>query len=363
MLRSKRHTPLSRLGRTVLLAAVLLLHAAALAQRPKLSKLPKLPKLPKVKMPHIGFLQQPDSALRRQYIREFGHWKTGRLVLSTRNLQFELRSRTRRDAFIQFRPSSSTTLGVAGYSRRLGLELGFKLPTSGERQKRFGNSRIVDWSTTFYGDQFGADAFFQRYRGYYVRNGYAVDSLWRRGNPYPRYSNLAAFHLGGNIYHVFNHNRFSYRAAFTQMERQVKSAGSFLLMTSVAIMNFSNEGQAFIPSRRLPGYNNNNLGYARFYNLALAPGYGHTFVRDRLYVSLSLFMGFGLQHQRYRMNDRIENVGQVFRKYNMRLATGYFGEVFYGGAGLLLDNSSSRVQDLVLAVSTPSLRLFAGVRF
>jgi hypothetical protein len=78
---------------------------------------------------------------------------------------------------------------------------------------------------------------------------------------------------------------------------------------------------------------------------------------------LSLFMGFGLQHQRYTMNDQIENVGQVFRKYNMRVATGYFGEIFYGGAGLLLDNTSSRVQDLVLAVSSPSWRLFAGVRF
>lgn len=352
MLQPKRYHSFFRPGRVALLAGVLLVHAAAVAQLPRLPKLPKIDILPK-----------PDLAVRREYIRDFVNWKTGRLVLSTRNLQFELRSRTRRQAYLQFRPSSSLVLGVAGYYRRLGLEMGFKLPTSDERRDRFGNSRIIDWSTTFYADQFGADVFFQRYRGYYVRNGYEADQTWRRGDPYPRYPDLAAFHLGGNAYYVFNHNRFSYRAAFTQMERQMKSAGSFLVMTSAAIMNFSNESQALIPQQRLPGYNNNDFRYARLYNLALAPGYGHTFVYDRLYVSLSLFMGLGLQHQRYIMNDRIENVGQVFRKYNMRLATGYFGEVFYGGGGLLLDNTSSRVRDLVLAVSSPSLRLFAGVRF
>ena len=352
MLQSTRHSTLIWSGRAALLAVALLVHAAALAQ------LPRLPNLPKIEI-----LQKPDLVVKRQYIRDFANWKTGRLVLSTRNLQFELRSRTRRQAFLQFRPSSNLVLGVAGYYRRLGLELGFKLPTSDERKDRFGSSRIIDWSTTFYTDQFGADVFFQRYKGYYVRNGYEADQTWRRGDPYPRYPDLAAFHLGGNVYYVFNHNRFSYRSAFTQMERQMKSAGSFLLMTSVAIMNFSNEGQAFIPPQRLLGYNKNDFSYARLYNLALAPGYGYTFVHDRLYLSASLFMGFGLQHQRYTMNDQIENVGQVFRKYNMRLATGYFGEIFYGGGGLLLDNTSSRMQDLVLAVSSPSWRLFAGVRF
>ncbi len=352
MLQYKRPNILSQPIRAALLTGLLLVHAAALAQFPRLPKLPK-----------IEILQKPDLDVKRQYIRDFVNWKTGRLVLSTRNLQFELRSRTQRQAFLQFRPSNNLALGVAGYYRRLGLELGFKLPASDERKDRFGNSRIVDWSTTFYADQYGADVFFQRYRGYYVRNGYEADQSWRKGDPYPRYPQLAAFHLGGNVYYVFNHNRFSYRAAFTQMERQMKSAGSFLLMTSAGIMNFSNEARAFIPPQRLAGYNNNDFRYARLYNLALAPGYGYTFVYDRLYASASLFMGFGLQHQRYTMNNAVENVGQVFRKYNMRLAAGYFGEIFYGGAGFLLDNSTSRVQDLVLAVSSPSLRLFAGARF
>ncbi|HEX8529742.1 MAG TPA: hypothetical protein VF646_06955, partial [Cytophagales bacterium] len=145
MLQSKRPVILFRPVRAALLAAALLVHAAALAQ------LPRLPKLPKIQL-----LQKPDLDVKRHYIRDFVNWKTGRLVLSTRNLQFELRSRTRREAFLQFRPSNNLAVGVAGYYRRLGLELGFKLPASDERKDRFGNSRIVDWSTTFYADQFGA---------------------------------------------------------------------------------------------------------------------------------------------------------------------------------------------------------------
>jgi hypothetical protein len=313
--------------------------------------------------PRIVLFEKPDPQVKRQYIRDFQLQKTGRIFLATRSLSFELRSRAVRQAFIQYQPSSSLVMGVGGYYRRLGLEVGFKLPASDSRLEKFGRSRILDWSTSFYGDRFGGDAFFQRYRGYVVRNGYEVDQQWRSGNPYPRYPGLTVFNLGGNVYYVFNHNRFSYRAAFTQMEQQVKSAGSFLLMASGTIMNFANEAQAFIPAQRLPNYNLNDFRYGRFYNLALSPGYGYTFVRDQFYASLSLFMGFGLQHQKYTMGSTIDNIGRPFRKNNFRLAAGYFGDSFYGGGGLLLDNTSIRVKDLVIAANSNSFRIFAGYRF
>lgn len=313
--------------------------------------------------PRIVLFEKPDPQVKREYIRDFPLQKTGKVFLATRNLSFELRSRTARQAFIHYQPASSMVMGVGGYYRRLGLEIGFKLPVSDTRLEKFGRSRIMDWSTSFYSDRFGGDAFLQRYRGYVVKNGYEVDQQWRAGNPYPRYPGLTAFNLGGNVYYVFNHNRFSYRAAFTQMEQQVKSAGSFLLMASGTVMNFTNAGEPFIPAQRLTNYNLNDFRYGRFYNLALSPGYGYTFVRDRLYASLSLFMGGGLQHQRYNMYNIIENIGRPFRKNNFRLAAGYFGDTFYGGGGLLLDNTSMRVKDLVLAANSNSFRIFAGVRF
>ncbi len=314
-------------------------------------------------VPRIVIFQKTDLAEKRRYIRDFVQWRTGRVFLATRNLGFELRSRSLRQSYIQFQPSSNLVMGLAGYYRRLGLEIGFKLPTSDSRSAKFGNSRIMDWSTTFYTNRLGADVFFQRYHGFYVRNGYEVDQKWRTGNPYPRYPDLTAFNLGGNVYYIFNHNRFSYRAAFTQMEEQVRSAGSFLLMATGTITNFANNAQPFIPVHRLPGYNNNDFRYGRFYNLALAPGYGYTFVRDRLYASVSLFMGVGIQDQRYTLDDEVHTTSRIFRKNNLRLAGGYFGETFYAGTGLLLDNNLSRVQDLMISTNNKSFRVFAGMRF
>ena len=107
--------------------------------------------------------------------------------------------------------------------------MAFNLPFINNDNDIYGKTRRFDLSTHIYGRKMIFDLAMQWYKGYYLANPENIVAGWQQGDPYPSREDIKVFTFGASGWYVFNHRKFSYRAAFTFNERQLKSAGSPVL--------------------------------------------------------------------------------------------------------------------------------------
>lgn len=99
----------------------------------------------------------------------------------------------------------------------IGLDLGYGIPYLSK--EKYGKTKSFDIQLHHYDRRFVIDTYFQYYRGFYKKNGSKIEL--RPDIKMTRYSLMGLY--------IFNSSKYSFMAAFGQKERQVKSAGSFLL--------------------------------------------------------------------------------------------------------------------------------------
>jgi hypothetical protein len=85
-------------------------------------------------------------------------------------------------------------------------------------------SYITDIQIHSYGKKSLFDAYYQSYKGFFVEK-----ETKNEQKQYGLFPALSLRQAGIEYTHIFNHRRFSARAAFEQSEQQIRSAGSFLL--------------------------------------------------------------------------------------------------------------------------------------
>ena len=91
------------------------------------------------------------------------------------------------------------------------------------RDQSKGNTRYLDLQAHQYLGRFNVDLFGQFYRGYYLEDySLATEEKYLR-------EDLQVREFGAVVQHVFNHRKFSFRAAMMNSEYQKKSAGTWLL--------------------------------------------------------------------------------------------------------------------------------------
>jgi hypothetical protein len=311
----------------------------------------------------IGDVVTSNDSIHNAYIKDFSQNYMARVFYANRNFSFNLRSKIGEKKSIHYAPNGQNFVGAGFFYKKMGLELGFKLPVSDVLEARYGRTRFIDLQTNYYGDKIGADLAFQRYRGFYVKNPYEADTAWLPGYNYPQRKDIITLNISGNIYYIFNNKKFSYRAAFAQTEQQIKTAGSFVLMGAAAHIRFDARN-SFIPAALLSGFGESaSFRQGSFYSIAVLPGYAHTFVLDKYYLSLSFHMGVGVQHKHYILGARVYDDVNISRKNNLRIAGGYYGKRFLGGLSVIIDNTPIQMQNIVLSASTFNIKMFVGYRF
>jgi hypothetical protein len=140
---------------------------------------------------------------------------------------------------------------------------------------------------------------------------------------------------GANIQYIFNNRKFSYRAAYTQSDRQKKSAGSFL----VGAESYYVIGQgdsSLIPPDIKNTYFWQSMPYDRSTNFSLgvSGGYAHTFViKQKIFFSFSAVPGlsFGKAAIYYAPPDTKTTSFSVNASLMWRFAMGYHSSSFFAG--------------------------------
>jgi hypothetical protein len=218
------------------------------------------------------------------------------------------------DNSITYIPNSPLGFGLSVSYKNFSLSggMGFRFL----RNPKFGKTNVVDWQYHYYGRKFILDVFFQNYKGFYVRGDDKAIII------HPDIK-LVQYGLFGQ--YIFNNKKFSYRAAFNQSERQLKSAGSFQLGGGLYYNNVSSDTSLTINEER----------QLTNYQLCLSGGYVYTVViKKNYYAALGVSVGLSLGTE----SLKIKNV-EVSPNMFPRISAGYNSDSWSVGLSFVLNRT------------------------
>jgi len=282
-------------------------------------------------------------------------------VLKQRRLDFEMQDLPARDKKIAYRSNRPFGFGVGVYLFEITAELTFAIPVDEKQKDIYGESKARDLQLNMLGKQWGLDVYDQKYKGFYVDDPSIKIIL---GRAYPQRPDIITDNLGFTGNYVFNNKRFSYRSAYNFADRQLHSAGSFLLYTSIA--RFKAQGDSAILGTRYASEFGNDSGILQVKSttFAIAPGYSYSFVKKGFFINGTLAVGPAHNWLYYRLDNGGTKNDIKFSAFVVgRISIGYSGDRFFGGVSFGTQNSTAEFDHVKLTSSTGTFKILFGCRF
>ncbi len=267
------------------------------------------------------------------------------------------------DKLLILEPNGNTNLGFGFNYKKFGLGIAFGLPRSEDRDRVYGKTQRFDVQGSMYGKKFGADGFFQAYKGYYNSN--PKDFVDWTNDAFPQLNTMRVLSVGLAAFYVFNSDRYSYRAAFVRDEMQKESAGSFLLGI---FGNFdeSRTDSGFVPEE-FPEDLRREIDVKEFQNLAMGISVGYAYnliIKRRFIFGMALLPGFGYQRVTVKeLNDNVKKEDQPAGQLLTRIGLGYEHPSFYLGLTGSVNLRSINLDPYDFNLATTQFRFVLGKRF
>ena len=247
-------------------------------------------------LPHFCFAQIDTT-----YIKPFDNKLSLRTYLSMKFLSMEQESNGEIKKFMPNTPMS-LGLGVSVNNTIINLSYGQGLSFMKDPEK--GKTKAFDFQIHNYGRKFIIDLFIQKYHGFYTS-----DNSDKNIQLYP---DLNIQQYGAFGQYVFNNKKFSYKAAFNQNEKQLKSAGSFLIGGGVYFTKIGSDSSFVHKSR-------NSL---RNFQFGVSGGYAYTWaINKRWFTSGSITTGINFGTE--RINDFGKQRIEIYPTFFPRISAGY----------------------------------------
>lgn len=268
----------------------------------------------------------------------------------------------------RYEPNTRTNFITAFDYRWLSVSLGLvSFPTTAGNRK--GESSQFSLRASFNGKRIWNTNFIQYYSGFYLTNPASVQPDWNVAtDTFPQRPDVNTTTIFSNAYYCFKPEKFSYRAALWQLDRQERSAGSFLAGLSMRIFALNSDSMVtLIPPQALslfdPQY---RIIAQRTTNFSLNVGYVHTFVYNRSwFLTLYFVPGLSLQSSYYLSDDQVIRAdrSQFTGSSEFRIIMGYNGEKWFAGlSSYSISFSGNRKLGVWIDNSYTWFRLFAGFR-
>ncbi|MCH5311333.1 MAG: DUF4421 domain-containing protein [Prevotella sp.] len=311
-----------------------------------LMETPKSDSVPKLSVRTMNTIRKTVrgfSKIDKRYI-EPQHYNWALMAQGTFNYDmFEMRGSDGKS--MRFSPDVTMKVGPYFGWRWLFLGYTFDLKNIGFRSKGKGKTEL-DFS--LYSNQIGVDFYYRRTGSDYkirrarLDDGSNVKSL--EGMPLDC---IKVGITGASLYYIFNHNRFSYPAAFAQSTRQKISCGSW--MAGIGYTRNSLE----LDYKKLEDALEKRLGYdveldsgllfnsLKYYNVNANVGYAYNWVFAKHWLacaSASLVVAY--KRQQGDVTDEKGDIGFVLNNFNIdgtgRLAVVYNNDKWYVGTSALM---------------------------
>lgn len=311
----------------------------------------------------LSYGQDYDS-VRSIYVKEFPDYFNGKIIATDRLLILNLIGREQDRRRINYAPNDRGYIGIGAHVFDFGVELSLKVPAAFERsKKKYGNTDFIDLQGNIYGRKWCFDGTFQKYKGFFLSNALDISPDFQSGDNFPQRPDLDVMNINLNGIRVFNHQKFSFRSGFTQAEKQIKSAGSPILLLSLSRFSI-NADNPLIPSSIAGDFGDlQNMVDGRFVTLSALPGYAYNFVYRNLFLNVNATAGVGAQHQKVDLGNDTRSQYSLEPKFNFRAALGFDNDRFFAGGSFLLQRSSINMDGMRINNTAGNYKFFVGYRF
>jgi len=297
------------------------------------------------------------------YIKAYPKRFTVTMPVSGRLMYFDLID-WKNNERLNYIPNYRYDLGI-GLSSRWATFIantGVRFYNNNKEEK--GSTRYTDLQLNLFGKWVTSDISYQNYHGFYIANTRKFDYPGDR--KFEVRSDVRAILFANSAYYVFNAKKFSYRSSFAFTERQLKSAGSFLLGTYYTI--FSLKADSSLVSTAFAPYFNDNAHIVRgsAQSFGINAGYIYTGVHNKFYLTTSVVPGIGLNQEYYMRDDTSTYLSKLNPswKLNLRLGIGYDqGNYFFGTSGVYDYFWLFNKTNATFNYSTSKFMVFVGYRF
>ncbi len=251
------------------------------------------------------------------YYQSFERYITARFYFSQKYSGLEL-MRSSSISRVRYIPNTSLTMGVGVTYQSISINLGYGFGFLNNDDEK-GKTKYLDLQTHIYGRKWTTDLIAQLYKGYYLApQGLAAPTP----NSYYIRPDLKTLLTGVSVYRIVNSDKFSYRAATIQNEKQKKSAGSLLLGADLYYGNIRADS-SLVPSVLQENYPLQGVRRMDFVRVGPGVGYAYTVViHDDFFVtgSLSGTLNFSYNKQ--------QNVNSTADKFSVN--TGFIYRIIAG---------------------------------
>lgn len=240
----------------------------------------------------------------------------------------------RNDKSLDYQPNTNTAIGFKGAYKWLGISVAFGIPQTAGEIEKYGKTERFDIQLNTYLRKIVIDGYFQFYKGMYLMNmdEYFDDFSEDTEASYYKRPDLIYGNLGISARYVWNHKKFSYKAAYDFNETQKKGAGSFLL-GGYAFLSSAGADSTFVPHFARDDFSDTaTFAQISAVNFGISAGYIRTFlIGDHFFITIGVTPGIGLQG--FTAYDVEEN--EVMAKsgaglsFVSRIALGYTKKNFY----------------------------------
>lgn len=316
-------------------------------------------KQPGIASPQATGFTSDSISENQAHIKDYKHLLTARFFALFQNASFL--SYPEEAGKIAYRPNVPARLGIAGFYKWFGLGLSAGIPWLRPNTEKYGKTSVLDFRINAYGKFLTFETYFQQYIGLYVSY---LDNDERQVEIIP---GMRITSVGMNGTYIYNYEKFSMRASFIQVERQLKSAGSLIILPSFTFYHMKSDS-GILPQQidgSFPDFSDDILE-GSFYSLGLSPGYAYTFVFFKyFYFTTAVNLGVAWHSYTSKTYKSTEYDNEFSFPTALRAALGYNSDRWFIGASFVTNpfNIVSNRNDANYYYHLAQLRFWVGTRF
>lgn len=271
--------------------------------------------------------------------------------------------------------SSSNYIAQANDASGFGIDydkISFSLskasPISPREVYKKGTTTYTNLGLAVTGNKWVIETSYRRYKGFYDENTAQYDTSYRNSLPFFQNPNLITSSIRAKVFYFFNKKkRFAYRAAYTNTFRQMKTAGSFMLVSN--IYNFRIRADSFLIPPLIQEYYGNwaNMNRMNIFSVSLGPGYSCNFVLlKRFFLNLTFTTGLEMQFRNFEFNSgesSRSNVKLSWTAGDIRAAFGFNAKNFLFYFANTVDYNAYNMKQFRIETKFLSSGVHIGYRF
>lgn len=222
----------------------------------------------------------------------------------------------------------------------------------------------LSMSFSFY--RFRFESSYRKYQGFYDLKSPAYDTLFDSTGVYFQDPDLMARSIRVKTIFIKNKRRFSYNAAYFNTQRQLKTAGSLIIVGNIYDNLFKTNG-SMIPDSSQAFYGQYAMmHFCHMQGVSIGPGYSVNLVLFKtLFLNLTFTSGFDFQHRRYLTADNSSsgNYWKVGAAGDFRAALGLNGKRMFLSLTYRVDYNTYVMNGMTIEASYHAVDFNFGYRF